>query len=251
VSDDLFKRYSVAVREAYARGVNCGVEAFASEQLTIVERSPNTPWITAYAATFGTGTVLSVDPAYREFIEANLPEKHYRAMSGTFLASIVAEGTRRGESLGYSTASLCFTVAREPAEIELPAGFELREHDKDWMNAEQQNRRFENGVGAPNADGREFRNRFALVLYGGAGEPVAVAGAFDTHGMLEIGVDVVRGSRGLGLGRLVVSAMAREIMKRGEVPFYGCAPTNVRSQRTAESCGFRVVCADAIVWPNG
>jgi GNAT superfamily N-acetyltransferase len=115
------------------------------------------------------------------------------------------------------------------------------------MNAEQQNHRFENGVGAAGKDGREFRNRFALALYDAAGEIAAVAGAFDTYGMLEIGVDVLRGKRGQGLGRLVVSAMAREIMQRGETPFYGCGATNIRSHLTAESCGFRAVLSDATV----
>lgn len=251
MSGDLFQRYSRATREAYARGMNCPVEAFDSEQLTVVERPENTPWVTVNAATFGTGTVLSIDPAYREFVEAHKPEKHYRAMSAAFLATVTAEGTRRGDKLGFSTASLCFTVADEPPDVPLPAGFELREHDKEWMNAEMANHRFENGAGALNEGGREFRNRFALALYAESGEPVAVAGAFDTHGMLEIGVDVVRGQRGRRLATLVVSALAREIMRRDGVPFYGCGATNIRSQRTAESCGFRIVCADAIVWPNG
>ena len=107
--------------------------------------------------------------------------------------------------------------------------------------------RFENGVGRAGEDGREFRNRFGLVLYDAAGEPAAVAGAFETHGMLEIGVDVVRGHRGLGLGRLVVSALAREIVARGQVPFYGCGATNIRSHRTAEASGFAAVCSDNIV----
>ena len=129
----------------------------------------------------------------------------------------------------------------------LPEGFELREHDAAWMNAEQQNKVFTNGVGVPGEDGREFRNRFALALYNAEGAVAAVAGAFDTHGMLEIGVDVVRAHRGEGLGRLVVSALAREIMRREQVPFYGCAPANIRSHRTAESCGLRIVCADAFV----
>ena len=119
------------------------------------------------------------------------------------------------------------------------------------MNAAMPSGRFENGAGALNEGGREHRNRFALVLYDSTGDPVAVAGAFDTHGMMEIGIDVVRAHRGRGFGRLAVSAMAREIMRRGEIPFYGCAPTNIRSQRTAESSGFRIVCTDAIVWPNG
>jgi GNAT superfamily N-acetyltransferase len=101
----------------------------------------------------------------------------------------------------------------------------------------------------PGRDGREFRNRFALVLHDAGGEPVAVAGAFDTYGMLEIGIDVVRKHRGHGFGRLAVSTLAREIMRRGEVPFYGCRPTNIRSHVTAESSGFRAVLADATVAP--
>ena len=116
------------------------------------------------------------------------------------------------------------------------------------MNAEQQNNRFENGVGAVGRDGRDVRNRLALALYDAAGEPAAVAGAFDTFGLLEIGVDVQRRHRGLGLGRLVVSRLARELMRRGETPFYGCGATNIRSHLTAESSGFRAVLSDAIVY---
>ena len=135
VTDDLFSRYSRATREAYANGMNCSFDDFGSEQLTVVERRPEQTWVTVYAATFGTGTVVSVDPAYRGFVETSRPAKHYRAMSASYLRSVVDEGGRRGQQLGFSTASLCFTIAHEPPEIPLPPGFELRERDKEWMNA--------------------------------------------------------------------------------------------------------------------
>lgn len=244
---ELFDKYSRAAREAYANGLAISPGVFDNEQLTVVDRPENASWATVLAATFGTGTVLSVDPGYRQFVEEHRPEKHYRAMSGSFLQSIAAEGERRGVKLLWFPPSLCFVLASEPSELALPSGFVLREHDRDWMNAEQRNKRFHNGVGAVGQDGRDFRNRYALALYDSGGEVAAVAGAFDTYGMSEIGVDVARAYRGRGLGRLVVSAMAREIMRRGEVPFYGCAPTNIRSQRTAASCGFQIVCADATV----
>ena len=143
--------------------------------------------------------------------------------------------------------SLCFTIGDDPPEVLVPARFAIERADAAWMNAEQHNKRFENGVGEPGRGGRDFRNRFALVLRDAAGEPAAVAGAFETHGMLEIGVDVVRAHRGLGLGRLVVSALAREIIREGAVPLYGCGATNIRSHRTAESCGFRAICSDVFV----
>jgi hypothetical protein len=244
---DLFTKYARATREAYAKGLGCGVDAFDREELIIVDRPESSPWYTMTGVTFGTGTVLCLDPAYREVAEANRPPKHYRALSRTFTQAIVEEAARRGQTLNAYAPSLCFTIAGEPPDLPLSAGCELVEHDAAWMNAEQRNQRFENGVGAPGMDGREFRNRFVLALQDASGEIAAVAGAFDTYGMLEIGVDVVRARRGSGLGRLVVSAMAREIMKRGAVPFYGCAPTNIRSHRTAESCGFRIVCSDVFV----
>jgi hypothetical protein len=249
MAENLFPHYAAATRDAFARGLRCSLDDFEGERLTVVERPPEAVWATLMGVSFGTGTVLSVDPAYREFVEANPPEKHYRAMSAGFLKALADEGERRGEKLNFFTPSLCFAVATTPPDLPVPRGFELREHDAAWMNAEQANRRFENGVGEPGRDGREFRNSFALAIYDGRGEPAAVAGAFDTHGMLEIGVDVVRNHRGAGLGRLVVSAMTREIMRRGRVPFYGCAPSNIRSHRTAESCGFRIVCVDAFVGP--
>jgi GNAT superfamily N-acetyltransferase len=247
VGDGLFERYFRATREAFSQYLQVPVASFGDEQLTIADRRSDATW-SVTAVTFGTGTVLSIDPAYRPFVEANQPARHYRAMSGAFLQSIAAEGLRRGVTLNWYPPGLCFTVATEPPDLGVPAGFEIREMDRAWMNAEQANKRFGNGVGEPGVDDRESQNSFALVVYDSRDQPAAVAGAFNNrYGVPEIGVDVLREYRGLGLGRLVVSAMARELIRRGDVPFYECAPTNIRSHRTAESCGFRPVCADALV----
>jgi len=224
--------------------------AFDREQLTFVDRQDSNPSFTLKATTFGTGTVISIDPAYRQFAEANAPAKHYRAMSAPYLRSIAEEGKERGEELQVSGPGLGFTIGTEPPDLPLPAGFQLREHDADWMAAEQQNHRFENGVGDP-GEGREASNRFALAFYDASGVLAAVAGAFETYGMLEIGMDVARPYRGRGLGRLAVSRLAREIMHRGETPFYSCAATNIRSHLTAESSGFRAIMSRATVAPAG
>jgi hypothetical protein len=250
VSNELFSTYAQATREAVARVFGVPISAFDSERLKFVDRQDSTPRFTLKAITFGTGTVVSIDPAYRQFAEANAPDKHYRAMSIPFLRSIVEEGKKRGEELQFNWPGLGFSIGTEPPDLPLPTGFQLREHDADWMEAEQQNRRFENGVGEP-GEGRELTNRFALAFYDASGVLAAVAGAFETYGMLEIGIDVTRPNRGRGLGRLAVSALAREIMRRGEVPFYSCAATNIRSHLTAESSGFRPIMSRATVAPAG
>ena len=243
----MFQRYARATREAFAAGLGCDVSAFDGEQLTVVDRPTDAQWYTASAVTFATGTVLAIDPDYRDFVDANRPRAHRRALAPAFLQSLVAEGARRGHVLEYDAPSLCFTLCDHPAVIPVPRGFELREHDAAWMNAEQPHRRFENAVGQPGVGGRGFRNRFALVLVDSRGEHVAVAGAFVLYGMLEIGVDVAPEHRGLGLGRLMVSTIAREIVQRGALPFYACATTNIRSHRTAEASGFSIICCDAAV----
>ncbi|MEP7215308.1 MAG: hypothetical protein ABI782_03595 [Anaerolineaceae bacterium] len=49
--------------------------------------------------------------------------------------------------------------------------------------------RWENGLGETGRDGRELRNKYGVVIADRNGEPVAIAGVFDTFGMSEIGVD--------------------------------------------------------------
>jgi hypothetical protein len=242
-----FRRQSDAVRSAIAGALGCDPAAFNNERLTILDRPDNTPWYTLGATTFGTGTVVSVEPSYREFVQAHAPEKHYRVMSAMFLGSVAAEGARRGQNLMFFAPSLCFALAEEPRVLPVPEGYELREVDLEWMREEMPRRRFENGIGAPGMDGREFRNQFALVLYDAAGEPASVVGAFETYGMLEVGIDVAREHRGRDIAPMMVAAMARAILERGKTPLYGCAPTNVRSHRTAESAGFAPVYSDAVV----
>ncbi len=247
VNHELFARYTQLTRQAFARGIGCEASAFDGERLTIVDRPADASWYTAAMVTFGTGTVLSIDPAYRDFAEGHRPKRHFDAMRPAFLQSLVAEGGRRGAAMTHGGTNLCFALRGEPRDIDIPSEWEMRSMDATWMNEEQVNRRFEHAVGEPGREGRDFRNRFALALFDRANEPVAVAGAFDSFGMLEIGVDTARVHRGRGLGRVVVSAMAREIVRRGDVPLYACASTNIRSHRTAESCGFALVAADTFL----
>lgn len=51
-----------------------------------------------------------------------------------------------------------------PPRVEAPDRFILREVDTAWMNREQGQGRFENGVGEPDRGGRAFRNRYGIAL---------------------------------------------------------------------------------------
>jgi hypothetical protein len=248
---DIFRHYSDRVRGAFARGIGCDVANFEGERLTVIDR-PATAWpYTAALITFGVGTVISVDPAYRAFADATAPKIHYGAFAAPFLASIVAEGARRGQTLVAQSPSLLFTACDDPGDMRSPGGFTLREVDATWMLAAQSGPGFERGVGRPGVGARAERNRFAAVVCDSEGEPAAVAGVFDTFGMMEIGLDVVRKHRGHDLSTIAVRAATRAIIDRDGIPLYGCAPTNIRSHRTAESAGFAITCSDAFITPVG
>lgn len=238
-------RQSEAARAACAAGIGCDGSAFATDDLTIVDRPEPPAWpYTALALTFGAGTVLSLDPAYRAVAEANLPRRHWHVIYPPFLQHLVDEARKRGTNLAPRAPNLGFVLAEQPAAVDAPPGLELREVDAAWMNAQQASGRFSNGVGEGEPDGRTYRNQFGVALFDDHGEPVAIAGVFLTYGLYEIGVDVVRERRGDGLGRSVVSEAARLTVEREKTPVYFCSSTNVRSQRTALSSGFVPVCTE-------
>ncbi|WP_435299247.1 GNAT family N-acetyltransferase [Timonella sp. A28] len=71
-------------------------------------------------------------------------------------------------------------------------------------------------------------------------ELVAVSSAYPwgSTSMADIGVLTLEKARGRGYGRVVVQAMARNIVARGYEPLYRCDMTNSASSATARSAGF-------------
>jgi hypothetical protein len=247
--DDAFLRNQTsAILTAYAHGLGVAPEAFESGEITFVERAADAPWAyTALAITVPGGSVVGVAPGLLDLAEQNRPKKHYLATRPEFLRHFSDHANKIGAPSFMTGESICWALRNVPAPPKLPAGLSFQLKDVDWMNAEQPNLRFENGVGEPGVAGRSFRNKWAIAIASDDGEPIAVGGVFDTFGLDEVGVDVLRSHRGQHLGASVVAAVTREILERGGVPFYGCAASNVRSQRNAMSVGYVPVFTDASV----
>lgn len=72
----------------------------------------------------------------------------------------------------------------------------------------------------------------------------------DCELMWQIGVDVLPEYRRQGIAASLTGNLAMEILKRGKVPFYCCAWSNVRSARTAIKCGFIPGWAEMTVKPE-
>jgi GNAT superfamily N-acetyltransferase len=78
-----------------------------------------------------------------------------------------------------------------------------------------------------------------LALYAKKDERIiAMAGASNDCEMLwQIGIDVLPENRNFGIAAALTNRLAREILHRGKVPYYGTASSNIASQRTAHRAG--------------
>jgi hypothetical protein len=248
MSNPFFEAQRRAQMEAWAGSIGCSPTDFAGESLTILDRPEAMPWYSLLAVSFGLGTVLSVEPRFRAFIEEHAPSPAYRAFYPVLMQSLVDDCRKKGLQADYHVPGVCWALAELRPPSMVPHGFALQIVDPDWMATEMKRNRWENGLGEPGgAQAREYRNRFGAALLDSAGEPAAIAGVFETYGMHEIGVDVAREYRGSGFGAIVVRAAAAEILARGATPLYGCAANNIRSQRTALAAGFLPSFSDAAV----
>lgn len=72
----------------------------------------------------------------------------------------------------------------------------------------------------------------------------------DCDSMWQIGVDVLPDYRRKGIASALTSQLALEILKRGKVPFYCCAWSNLKSVRNAVKSGFRPAWVEMTVKSN-
>lgn len=230
------ERYKVA----RALELNCEPGDFDRHELVITTLPAGTPDRNHLRAwTFGLGTVISVAPQWLDWIQERAPERHYRVLfPNVILDPMVQEAKARGLDLMYRSPNLIFTATELPAEVAPPEGIVARVIDRAWREQFYAGGENENGLGEPGDAYADEAWRFGTALFDGD-NVVAVAGGYDDGAdHIEIGVDVSRAYRGKGYGEAVVRAQAAEIARRGFMPTYYCAPTNIRSHRTALTCGF-------------
>lgn len=116
---------------------------------------------------------------------------------------------------------------------ELPCGYEQRVLEAtelsglylpEWSNALCEDRKELDVLGIGAYDGEKL---------------IGLAGcSADCDTMWQIGVDVLPEYRRQGIAASLTSALAGEILKRGKVPFYCSAWSNIRSARNAVKSGF-------------
>ena len=249
VDADLHQRAVRRWRERACVDFGCEDAAFDSHALTIATRPPESKQkYIARVLSLGTGTVLSVDESWLDFVRTLKFDKHFLAFQPQeLMVPVINEAGRRGIEVIARTAGLWFLPAEVPAAPTIPDGMRVerweREQCAPWAST------FHNALGDDTDDADDFL--YALVLVDGGGQPQAIAGAWhESEGLVEIGVDVVREARGQGLGPVVVRSLARRILESDNIPTYNCAAANIRSQRTALASGFVPVISSGGVRPK-
>lgn len=85
---------------------------------------------------------------------------------------------------------------------------------------------------------RPYNDKIAVGAYDGE-KLIGLAGASqDAKDMLQIGIDVLPEYRRQGIASALTSALAHEIIKTGQTPFYSCRWNNLKSFKTALRAGF-------------
>ena len=225
--------------EQHAIDSNCSPEDFAKAENVVVISKPNNnarrylnlPFF-CNLITYGSNIVASVDERILDFIRRYIDTKYPH---GCFETPQIHHLTNEFIKYGFLP---CYQAEYWLPDVDilrsLPCHYETRILEQrdlselylpKWSNALIETRRHLDmlAVGAYDGD----------MLIGLAGCSA------DCDTMWQIGIDVLPEYRRNGIAAALTSQLAVEIIKRGKVPFYCCAWSNIASARNAIKSGFR------------
>ncbi|MGI6017700.1 MAG: GNAT family N-acetyltransferase [Marvinbryantia sp.] len=229
--------YQIALEQS-ALDMNCRAEDFLAEQPLFVPagigeraRKYYKEPISCNLVSYGNNIVAAVQEDNRKIIEEYLYKFEF------FHCFETPNLHWLSERLAKLNQKVCFMAEYYLPDIEklhaLPCKYELRVLQPSdfeslylpkWSNALCETRKELDVLGVGAYD---------------AGELIGLAGcSADCDTMWQIGIDVLPQYRKKGIASALTSTLAMETLKRGKVPFYCSAWSNIRSVRNAIKCGF-------------
>ena len=225
--------------EQSAFDANCNIADFMRDENVIVTSKPNErarvylklPHV-CNLISYGENIVATISEEYRDIVEDYIGKYSVYRCFETPNMQVLNDAFMK---LGYR---VCFMAEYFLSDVtvlkEIKCDYEIRILHKedfaelytdDWSNALCSDRKEYDvlGVGAYHD-----------------GKLIGLAGcSADCETMWQIGVDVLEEYRKQGIASALTSRLAIEILKRGKVPFYCCAWSNIKSARNAIKSGFR------------
>ncbi len=237
----IFRKYREKLLQQLSLELNCTpADLLSKENIVTVPAmhdgrrsySPGQPFL--QMATLGGNTVIMADVCLHEFLHALI-----RNMEGHRIFELESLMKIDGElrKYGYQMAPThhMFLPCRD---IIVQERCRVRWLYDDEITPFYGDPRFPNAIAYP--EPCPVRpDRMAVV--GTDGETVmGMAGCSeDAPHWQQIGIDVLPEFRSRGIGTCLVSLLKSRIIETGDVPFYGTAAANIRSQNIAFNSGFR------------
>lgn len=241
--------YETAKRQS-AIDLNCHIDDFDKEQNVIVcsECSPaarrylELPFVCDLVS-YGNNIVASIDLKYEKIVRDYIDKYSVAHCFETPNMHVI------NDAFSKDGLKVCFMAEYFLPDMDvltaLPCPYETRVleqadfvdlYNEKWANALSEKRKELDVLGVGACDGEELVGLAAC--------------SADCDTMWQIGVDVLPEYRRQGIASALTSILAVEIIKRGKVPFYCCAWSNVKSARNAIKSGFRPAWVEMTVKSN-
>ena len=180
----------------------------------------------------GSGAVITADESLHPFLRdfaANRPGHWLFELPN--LLPLQQELSRQGYCL-TQTYHMFLPAAEVQPKREIPVRWYYDEQIHPFYGDE----RFPNAIGS--APGGLRPDRIALCAMDGE-TIMGMAGASqDAPGWMQIGIDVMAPYRSQGIASYLVTLLKNEILRQGQIPFYGTSLSNYHSWNTALKSGF-------------
>jgi ribosomal protein S18 acetylase RimI-like enzyme len=238
INKDIWK---IAMEQS-AIDLNCSVDDFLNKGNTVVKSKLKDGRKKCYKkpmffglAYYGDGLVASVDERIKDFIE-KFVNKHseYRCFDTPQLILLNREFEKYGKSICFIAE---FFLPDIEKQVSISDRVEIKLFSEDEIPDLYKDDRFHMALGY-DCQG-DKKDVLAVVGYIN-GEIAGVAGASnDCDTMWQIGIDVLPEYRRLGVASTLTKILTEEIIKRGKVPFYCTAWSNIASKNNATKCGYK------------
>jgi GNAT superfamily N-acetyltransferase len=236
--------------EQSAMDINCRVEDFLQSHPVVVQAELG-PLAKKYykepiacnLVSYGNNIVASVKDEFREIVKEYIHKfEFYHCFETPNLHWLDDRMAQKGQKVCFMAEYYLPDVDKlkqSPCDYELrilqaPDFQEL--YKPEWSNALCKDRRELDVLGVGAYDGEKL---------------IGLAGcSADCEQMWQIGVDVLPAYRRRGIAAALTGRLAIEILKRGKVPFYCSAWSNIRSVRNAIKSGFIPAWVEMTVKPQ-
>lgn len=238
--------YLPLLKRQLALDFNCSPEDFDKGESVITESAlnegrraydANIPFF--LMATLGKNAVISADkrlhPFLREYIRA---EQGHWLFEQPRLFALEAELNKYSYTLNHSHHLFLYDKTSDTHGV-------MRKYLVKWFYGKEEIEDFYGDSRFPNALCAEYTperpDTIAVCAYDGD-KIMGMAGCSeDAPHWQQIGIDVLPEYRSMGVGSYLVNILKDEIIRRGDIPFYGTGLANYHSWNIALKCGFRPV----------